>query len=123
MKPFIYLLLIAFLNPVYGQYQINKKKLIPKTSFETIGPDYSFPDRQYQNQSSNSAKAMPFAFGVEIGQTSYDFQGNGTMSRRLTVDPNGNIMAVWTDDQPGAGGGPLRKIGFNYFLLIFLTKK
>ncbi len=55
------------------------------------------------------------SWGDTIGATSYDLQTNATMQSRLSVDANGNKTAVWTGDVPGAGGGPLRNIGYNYY--------
>ena len=54
--------------------------------------------------------------GTEVGATTYDYQTNGTMSRRVVQDDNGNVTVVWTHGElADATAFPNRRVGYNYY--------
>jgi hypothetical protein len=62
---------------------------------------------------TKNKKAVNYSF-VEIGTTYYDLQTNASPGRRVMLNADGSISAVWTTSPNVTSGYPDRGSGYNY---------
>ncbi len=62
-----------------------------------------------------STQAAGGSWGDTLFQTSYDVQTNASMQNRIFISSNGDVSVISTADEPGAGGGPNRNIGYRRY--------
>ncbi len=118
MKKLFTILFSTFLvtNLAFSQYRLKPEKLKKEEMQEQTIPGEEKLQVKFEGMSPVQSRRATNTYGTEVGASTYDYQTNGTMQRRLVVDPNGNITVTWTHGYlAGAPAFPNRRAGYNYY--------
>lgn len=80
-----------------------------------IKPDTPMPDngRVYREYEGMNPRRDPVGETTNVGQTYYDYQHNGSISKMIAIDPDGGMHVTWMKSYDA--GQARRRMAYNWF--------
>ena len=110
-KLFTTLLVVIFGLSLYAQ----NDNLVIKNNAENVKID--FTEKLKKSPDTKNFDSKEVGPATLLGQSYYDLQSNSSVARRLYLDDDGSMSAVWimSPDENAAGNWPERGTGYNHY--------